>query len=122
MIYPSRQALDRPQGRTACRVGLETFENRRIAQLQEARIARDPVQNEPVPNTDFGCPDCQCHCRLRIGLISHRRKHANPPQLMLLTSPRRRQATPSTNAFDRKEICRNDGSDHQLSAKELSDN
>ena len=98
--------MNRPEWRTACRVGVERFERRRIEQLQETRIARHAAQNQPVPNTDYVCPDCQCHCRLRIGLISHRGNHA----------------TPSTNAFDRKGICRSDGSDHQLSAKGLSVN
>ena len=71
-----RQALNRPEWRTACRVGVERFERRRIEQLQETRIARHAAQNQPVPNTDYVCPDCQRHCRSRIGLISHRRKHA----------------------------------------------
>lgn len=71
-----RQAHNRPEWRTACCVGIERFERRRIEQLQETRIARHAAQNQPVPNTDYVCPDCQRHCRSRIGLISHRRKHA----------------------------------------------
>ena len=59
-----RQALNRPEWCTACRVGVERFECRRIEQLQETRIARHV------------CPDCQRHCRSSIGLISHRKKHA----------------------------------------------
>ena len=71
-----RQALNRPEWRTACRVGVERFERCRIEQLKETCIARHAAQNQSVPNTHYVCPDCQCHCRLRIGLISHRRKHA----------------------------------------------
>ena len=90
-----RQALNCPEWRTACRVGVERFKRCRIEQVKEIRIARHAVQNQSVPNTYYVCLDCQCHCRLRIGLI---RKHA----------------TPSTNAPERKEICRNNGSDHYM--------
>ena len=71
-----RQALNRPEWRTACRVGVERFERRRIEQLQETRIARHAAQNQPVPCTDYVWPDCQRHCRSRIGLTSHHRKRA----------------------------------------------
>ena len=63
-----RQALNRPEWRTACRVGVERFERRHIEQLQEIGIARHAAQNQPMPNTDYVCS--------RIGLISHRRKYA----------------------------------------------
>ena len=80
VIYPfktrERQALNRPQWRTACLLGVERFERCRIAQLHESCIARPAAQSQPVPNTDFVCPDCQCYCRLLIGLISHPRKHS----------------------------------------------
>lgn len=71
-----RQALNRPEWPTACCIGIKRFERRRIEQLQETLIARHAAQNQPASNTDYVYPDCQCHCRSRIGLISHRRKHA----------------------------------------------
>ena len=71
-----RQVVNHPEWSTACRVGLQRFENSRIEQLQETRIAQHAAQNHSVPNTDYVCPDCQRHCHSSIGLISHRRKHA----------------------------------------------
>ena len=71
-----RQALNCPEWRTACRVGVEGFVRCPIDQLQETRIARHAPQNQPVPNTDYVCLDSQCHCRLRIALMSHCRKPA----------------------------------------------
>ena len=69
-----RQALNRPEWRTAYRVGVQSFEHRCIKLLLETRIARHAAQNQPLPNTNYVCPDCQRHCRSCIGLISHRRK------------------------------------------------
>ena len=40
-----RQALNCPEWRTACRVGVERFERCRIEQLKEIRIARHAAQN-----------------------------------------------------------------------------
>lgn len=51
-----RQALNRPEWRAACRVGVERFERRRIDQLQETCIAH-AAQNQPVPNADYVYPD-----------------------------------------------------------------
>ena len=83
-----RQAHNRPESRNACCVGIERFERCRIEQLQETRIARHAAQNQPVPNTDYVCPDCQRHCRFTYSLDQPPQKACHPPQLMLLRERR----------------------------------
>ena len=92
-----RQVLSRPEWHIACRVGVESFERRRIELLQETRIARHAAKNQPLPNSDYVCPDCQRHCRsLTYRLDQPPQKACYPPQLMLLRERRSVETTAQT--------------------------
>ena len=90
-----RQALNRPEWRTACRVGVERFERRRIKQLQETRIARHAAQNQPVPNT-YCLPRLPTPLPFTYRLDQPPQKACHPPQLMLLRERRSVETTAQT--------------------------
>lgn len=84
-----RQALNLPEWRTACRIGVERFERRRIELLQETRIARHAARNQSVPNTDHVFPDCQRHSLpFTYRFDQPPQKACLPPELMLLRERR----------------------------------
>ena len=73
-------AHDMTGWRTFTRHAMDTFEERRRTQIEEARERRTASADAPSNPGLFPCPHCPRTCKSRIGLHSHLRAHGRREQ------------------------------------------
>ena len=74
------RAHDRTGWRALTRHAMDTFEERRCTQIEEARERRKASSDAPGNPGLFPCPHCPWTCKSRIGLHSHLRAHGRREQ------------------------------------------
>ena len=74
------RAHDRTGWRALTRHAMDTFEERRRTQIEEARERRKASADAPGNPDLFPCPHCPRTCKSRIGLHSHLRAHGRREQ------------------------------------------
>ena len=74
------RAHDRTGWRALTRHAMDTFEERRRTQIEEARERRKASADAPGNPGLFPCPHCPRTCKSRIGLHSHLRAHGRREQ------------------------------------------
>ena len=74
------RAHDRTEWRALTRHAMDTFEERRRTQIEEARERRKASADAPGNPGLFLCPHCPRTCKSRIGLHSHLRAHGRREQ------------------------------------------
>ena len=75
------RAHDRTGWRALTRHAMDTFEERRHTQMEEARERRKASADAPGNPGPFPCPHCPRTCQSRIGLHSHLNAHGRHEQL-----------------------------------------
>ena len=74
------RAHDRTGWRALTRHAMDTFEETRRTQIEEARERRKASADAPGNPGLFPCPHCPRTCKSRIGLHSHLRAHGRREQ------------------------------------------